>query len=278
MHQHGGPLPISQLGRITGGNHWGVCYKLVPPAAPKEDVEVGLEAYNVVQFCEGCWCPQLISGRDVPYQQWFGPGKGKTWALWGVVHLCWLHIKEPQVLGTAKGIQHTIDTSSAQQMEVPPQRVPIHKRQEMHSQVDEMLEAEIVEPYNSPWSFLVVLVAKPDGSQRFCVDYCALNSVTKWHLYLLPWCDDILESLSGAQWFSHLDLHRGYWQIDLAEEDQGKTVFATLDGQFSKLSFGLTNAPACFMTAMHRIFKGLCWSDCLVYLWYHCLWLNTKGA
>jgi len=113
-----------------------------------------------------------------------------------------------------------------------------------------------------------VLVAKTDGSQHFCVDYRALNSVTKRNLYLLPRCDDILESLAGAQWFSHLDLLRGYWQIGIDVEDHEKTAFATPDGlyQFCRLSFGLTNALACFMRAMHIVLKGLCWSDCLVYL------------
>ena len=53
--------------------------------------------------------------------------------------------------------------------------------------------------------------------------------------------------------FSHLDLLRGYWKINAVEQDR-------------KLSFGLTNAPACFMRAMHLILKGFCWSDCLVYL------------
>ena len=138
----------------------------------------------------------------------------------------------------------------------------------MRRQVDEILEAQIIEPSESPWSSPVVLVAKPDGTQRFSVDYRALNKVTKRDLYPLPQCDDILESLACAQWFSHLDLLRGYWQIDVAEEDQEKTAFATPDGlyQFRKLSFGLTNAPACFMRAMHFVLKGLCWSDCLVYL------------
>ena len=86
--------------------------------------------------------------------------------------------KGPWDLGTAKGVRHTIDTGSAEPIQVPLQRAPFHKRQEMHSQVDEMLEAEIIEQSDPPWSSPVVLVAKLDGSQRFCVDYCALNSVT----------------------------------------------------------------------------------------------------
>ena len=54
----------------------------------------------------------------------------------------------------------------------------------------------------------------------------------------------------------------------VAEEDKEKTAFATPDGlyQFKWLGFGLTNSPACFMSAMHRVSKGLFWSDCLVYL------------
>ena len=64
------------------------------------------------------------------------------------------------------------------------------------------------------------------------------------------------------------DLLRGHWQIDVVEQDREKTAFATPDSlyQFCKLSFGHTNAPACFMRAMYLILKGLCWSDCLRYI------------
>ena len=60
-------------------------------------------------------------------------------------------------------------------IQVPPRRVPFHKREGIRRQVDEMLEAEIIEPFESSWSSPVVLVEKPDGTQRFCVDYRALN-------------------------------------------------------------------------------------------------------
>ena len=103
----------------------------------------------------------------------------------------------------------------------------------MHCQVNEMPEEQIIEPPKSPWSSPVVLVAKPDGTQCFCVDYQALNMVTKRDLYPLPWCDDILESLAGAQWFSHLDLLCGYWQIDVAEEDREKTAFRDHSTKFA---------------------------------------------
>ena len=69
-----------------------------------------------------------------------------------------------------------------------------------------MLQQGVIEPSNSPWSTPVVLVGKRDGTLRFCVDYCKLNSVTKKDCYPLPRVDDLLDSLSDAQWFSTLDL------------------------------------------------------------------------
>ena len=261
--------PLAGEGESQQETNGGVGYKVVPPGAPKEDVEIGLEAKQCsAVFVKDADVHSLSVEEMFPISSNFVPEEEKLRLYDMLSTYADCISKGPWDLGTAKGVRHTIDTGSAQPIQVPPRRVPFHKRQEMRSQVDEMLEADIIEPSDSPWSSPVVLVAKPDGSQRFCVDYRALNSVTKRNLYPLPRCDDILESLSGAQWFSHLDLLRGYWQIHVAEKDREKTAFATPDGlyQFRKLSFGLTNAPACFMRAMHLILRGLCWSDCLVYL------------
>ena len=103
----------------------------------------------------------------------------------------------------------------------------------MRSQVDEMLEAEIIEPSNSPWSSPVVLVAKPDGSQRFCVDYRALNSVTKRDLYPLPRCDDILESSSGHSGFlistSLGNIGKLMWQRKIGKRQRSQLQMAFTD-------------------------------------------------
>ena len=94
----------------------------------------------------------------------------------------------------------------------------------------------------------MVLVKKKNGKQRFCVDYRALNAITKEDAYPLPLIHKIFDALHGATYFSIMDATSGFWQIPVAKEDQEKTAFATREGTYEFLvkPFGLTNAPATF--------------------------------
>ena len=87
-----------------------------------------------------------------------------------------------------------------------------------------------------------------DGSQRFCIDYRKVNSVTKKDAYSIPRIDDTLDTLAGSCWFSTLDLVSGYWQVELAQQDREKTAFCVPEGlfEFNVLPFGLNIAPATF--------------------------------
>ena len=109
---------------------------------------------------------------------------------------------------------------------------------------------------------------KKDGSTRFCIDFRQLNSITKKDAQPIPRIDDTLDSLSGACWFTTLDLASGYWQVQMEDSDKEKTAFATPFGlyQFRVMPFGLCNAPATFQRLMELVLRGLHWTTCLIYL------------
>ncbi|XP_049306293.1 retrovirus-related Pol polyprotein from transposon 17.6 isoform X1 [Bactrocera dorsalis] len=165
-------------------------------------------------------------------------------------------------------VKHRINTGDAKPIRQAPRRVPLAKREDANKIIEDMHKNGVIEPSISPWSSPIVLVKKKDGSTRFCVDYRKLNDVTKKDSYPLPRIDDTLDTLSGAKWFSTLDLQSGYWQVEIDECDREKTAFSMGDGlwEFSVMPFGLCNAPATFERLMEHVLKGLNWKTCLVYL------------
>ena len=179
-----------------------------------------------------------------------------------------MNISKSSELGRVKLVQHKIDVGGAKPIRQPSYRVPIAKKDVIDTEVEKMLVKEIIRPSTSPWSSPIVLVSKPDGSTRFCIDYRKVNSVTKKDAYPLPRIDDTLNALGGAKYFITLDLQSGYWQVGLEEKSKEVTAFTTSKGhwEFNVLPFGLTNAPATFQRLMDLVLTGLHWSECLVYL------------
>ncbi|KAK3086715.1 hypothetical protein FSP39_022396 [Pinctada imbricata] len=180
----------------------------------------------------------------------------------------YLFAKDDFDLGRAESIDHKINTSDTQPIKQAPRRLPEHMHEEVNKHIDAMLERKVIQPSKSPWSSPIILAKKKDGSTRFCVDYRRLNEVTIKDAYPLPLIQESLDHLSGARWFSTLDLCMGYWQVLVQENDRPKTAFASRRGlyEFSVMPFGLCNAPATFQRLMESVFRGLQFETCLVYL------------
>ena len=100
------------------------------------------------------------------------------------------------------------------------------------------------------------------------MDYRKLNKKTIKDAYCLPRIDDAFGRLSGAKWFSVIDLKYGYYQVDMTPEDRAKTDFVCPLGlyEFNRQPQGLTNAPAAFQRLMEQCMGSQNLRDVLVFL------------
>lgn len=168
----------------------------------------------------------------------------------------------PEGLPPNRPVSHTVPlVEGAQPVWKHCFRMSPSERSTVSEYVAKLVANGWVVPSSSPWGAPILLVPKPDGTMRVCVDYRALNALTVKNRYSLPRVDDLLDSLSGATVFTALDLASGYWQIRLKPEDCAKTAFNTHEGHYEwkVLPMGLSNAPATFQHTMNTIFaeRGL---------------------
>ena len=101
----------------------------------------------------------------------------------------------PEDLGKTELVKHKINTGDNSPIKMAPRRIPLAKQADATRCLQEMKEQGIIKASNSPWSAPIVLVKKKDNTTRFCVDYRALNEVTKRDSSL-PRIDAVLDSLA----------------------------------------------------------------------------------
>ncbi|GJT47033.1 reverse transcriptase domain-containing protein [Tanacetum coccineum] len=163
----------------------------------------------------------------------------------------------------------------------------IVKIDRLNPKVQDVVKAEIVKLLDagliyaisdSPWVSHIHVVPKKGGiiivtnednelvptrtvtRWRVCIDYRKLNDATRKYHFLFPFIDQMLERLSGNEYYCFLDGFSGYFQIPLAPEDQEKTTFTCPFGTFAyrRMPFGLCNVPATFQQCMTVIFHDMC--------------------
>uniref|UniRef100_A0A3Q1HDU2 Gypsy retrotransposon integrase-like protein 1 n=1 Tax=Acanthochromis polyacanthus TaxID=80966 RepID=A0A3Q1HDU2_9TELE len=147
---------------------------------------------------------------------------------------------------------------------------PIHPsdREAVKQHLRELLDAGIIRESQSPFASPIVLVRKKNGSIRLCIDYRKLNLRTIRDAYALPNIEETFTALSGAKWFSVMDLKSGYYQVEVADDDKPKTAFVCPLGfyEFNRMPQGVTNAPSTFQRLMERCVGDLHLNEVLVFL------------
>ena len=82
-------------------------------------------------------------------------------------------------IGKCNIAEHRIDTSDAKAISCQNRRYSPQDTATIELEIKKMLENGLIVESSSDWTSPILLVPKPDGSKRTCVDFRALNSLTK---------------------------------------------------------------------------------------------------
>ncbi|XP_033120243.1 uncharacterized protein LOC117119526 [Anneissia japonica] len=164
-------------------------------------------------------------------------------------------------LGFCNVIPHQINLKDGKPIRLPYRRIPPAQIPEIRQLLQEMLEKRIIRKSKSPFASAVVPVRKRDGSLRLCVDYRRLNLQTVRDSFPLTRIEESLEAMSGAKFFTSLDLAHRNFQVAMHPNSVEKTAFMVPWGlfEFTRMPQGLI-----------KLFS-VSWNWFLLILTYHTL-------
>ncbi|GBO06387.1 Transposon Tf2-6 polyprotein [Araneus ventricosus] len=152
-------------------------------------------------------------------------------------------------------------------LQTKPYSIPLMAKKYAQQEINNLLEAGIIEPSSSSYCFPVIFIKKkqnPNDSNsepkfRMVVDYRLLNSITETFKICLPKISEIIKSIAGRKIYCVLDLKSAFFQIKLRDEDKRKLAFCTEMGNFqpTRLPFGSKNSTSYFHTLISKCLNGI---------------------
>ena len=178
---------------------------------------------------------------------------------------CWL---PGESLGLYKGEPLEINLKEPVIVNKAPYRIPHAKQKKLDKTIADMLSEGVITRSKSSFNSPLIIVEKPNGEIRPCIDYRALNEMTIPVTFPIPRISDLLNSLGKSNIISSLDLASAYHQCSIREEDREKTAFTVGNTryEFTRVPFGLTSAPGYFSRIINQTLFPLLGEHVLCYL------------
>jgi len=123
-----------------------------------------------------------------------------------------------------------------------------------------------------------MFVPKPNNGLRQVTDYRRLNEETIKDRYPLPNIEEAQDRLTGANWYTKIDLRDAFYSIRMKEGEEWKTAVRTRYGlyEFLVMPMGLTNAPATMQRMINNVLRDLL--DITVIAYLDDILIFTKGS
>ena len=179
--------------------------------------------------------------------------------------VCWL---PGDTLGRYRGDQLEIITKNNKVVNKAPYRIPYAFQEELDTVIKKMLAEKTIKRSKSSYNSPLIIVKRPDGDIRPCIDYRELNAVLEPISFPLPRISDLLNSLGKSTYISTMDLASAYHQCEIRPEDREKTAFTVKNTkyEFLRVPFGLQSAPGFFARVINEVLYDVLGPQCLAYM------------
>ena len=180
----------------------------------------------------------------------------------------WDTISHDEKYGKTHVVVHAIETGNVAPIRQKARPLNPNIEIELKKQIAKWLKQKVIQPSNSPWASPLVAVPKKNGEIRFCVDYRALNNVTKKDAYPIPNIKDNLSRLSGSRIFSAVDGAGAFHAVPIKKDDREKTAFYANNQlwEFNYMPFGLANGPSTYSRLVQKVLQHIPPEEALAYL------------
>ena len=141
----------------------------------------------------------------------------------------------------------------------PARKVPQSQKQKLKKELDRLVQTGVLVKAERPtdWVLPLVIVEKPNGDLRLCLDPMDLNEYIRREHCHLPHRSEILSEMADARYFTQMDASQGFYQIQLDEESTQLCTVATPFGRYSfkRLPYGINCAPEIFHAKIQQLFE-----------------------
>ena len=141
----------------------------------------------------------------------------------------------------------------------PPYRTTPEMREVIDEQTHQMLADGLIGPSKSPYSAPIMLARKKCGGWRYLTDFRKVNAVCEKVVYPLPRIEDSVQRLESPQFFTSMDLTKGFWQIPVHPDDRKFFAFSTesMHLEYLVAPMGAKNTPSYLSSLMQLVLRGL---------------------